>query len=538
MPRTPLLQRLLRALHSSRETHARTLEVRSMAPSRELTRRATMLGGVALGLHAAGCHGPAAAKFGAAHVPVKTAGGPGSVVVVGGGTAGLTCAYRLLAGGVPCEVLEASNRLGGRVFSDRSTFGGLTAELGGEFIDTGHEHLRTLAQELGLELDDLKATDDGLHALYDFGGRIYEEEEVATALRPLAPVVAKELEQLGDPEVPYMARGFFRERDQWSIARWLEERAVNGIGRHLLELAFTTELGLDADQLSCIPMLQMLGLGDTFALYGESDERYRVKGGNSRVSEELGRRLDGRITLGAALEAAKRRADGRVTLTFRKDGGTIERVAERVVFALPFSILRHLALDDSLRLSPRKVRSIKELGYGTNAKLTLGYASRKWRESKRSGELFTDRPYQSTWETTRAQPGTAGILTVFTGGKGGEALGQGPSESQRDACAAAIESALVGTRAELTMAHARFDWPNHPFVRASYSTWKVGQLTAFGGVESEVEADVLHFAGEHTSLTAQGYMEGAVESGNRAAKEVLVELAAGARAGPWHRGAS
>lgn len=522
MPKSPLLRRLIRAIHAERAPADYLSEVGISGPqgasSASLTRRDALLGSVALGFNAVGCH--AAASPAGAAVGAKGSD-PGSVIVVGAGAAGLTCAYRLRQAGVRCEVFEASPRIGGRMFSDTKTFPGLVAELGGELIDTGHENLRTLAQELGLQLDDLKEAEAGLRPIYDFGGRTYEESEIAAALRPLAPIVAKEIEKLGDPEVPYKAEGFFRERDQWSISRWLREFAPDALSRNLLSLAFTTELGLEPDELSCITMLQMLSLGDTFALYGESDERFHIRGGNGRVPEELGKRLDGQVSVGLSLEAASRRSDGRIVLSFRKDSGVQERVADRVVFALPFTMLRNVELSTTLGISNRKHRSIQELGYGTNAKLMLGYATRTWQQGKRSGEVFSDRSFQSSWDTTRAQAGEVGILTVFTGGVRGATLGQGSSEFHRDACADALDSVLSGSRAQLLPAHARFDWPNQPFTRGSYSTWKVGQLTAFGGVESEVESGILHFAGEHTSLAAQGYMEGAIESGNRVAEEIL-----------------
>jgi monoamine oxidase len=86
----------------------------------------------------------------------------------------------------------------------------------------------------------------------------------------------------------------------------------------------------------------------------------------------------------------------------------------------------------------------------------LAYKTRKWRTAGRSGEVFSDRAFQSTWDTSRAQPGTDGILTVFSGGKSGLTLGVGTSEAQRDSCAAAIDAALPGTRAlRLAPPHAR-----------------------------------------------------------------------------------
>ncbi len=452
MPKTPFLCMVRRALAASREAAPLASNETRGTTRSPLTRRSMLLGGVALGLHGVGCR--ASIPQGGALTGSVDNGG--SVVIVGGGAAGLTCALRLLGGGIRAEVVEASNRLGGRMYSDRSTFGGLIVELGGEFIDTGHVHLRTLATVLGLELDDVKAAAAGLQPVFDFGGRIYEERDVGAALRLVAPLLARDAERIGNPSILSLAGRAFRELDGWSIGRWLQERGVTGLARQVIELAFTTEFGLYADELSCVPMLQMLNVGDSFALYGDSDERFHLRGGNERIPEALGKHVGGQVTLGAALESARRRPDGRIVLSFRRDASVFEKVADRVVFALPFTMLRRVALDPSLGLSAPKRQCIQELGYGTNAKLMLAYKTRKWRTAGRSGEVFSDRAFQSTWDTSRAQPGTDGILTVFSGGKSGLALGVGTSEAQRDSCAAAIDAALPGTRAlRLAPPHAR-----------------------------------------------------------------------------------
>lgn len=485
-----------------------------------ISRREFLVGAALL----AGCRAPAPQHDVRASFPRG-----GKVLVVGGGTAGLVCAYRLMLAGIDVEVLEISQRAGGRMYTDATTFGpDRVCELGGEFIDTGHAAIRDLAAELGLQLDDVKDAAKDFAAAYAFGGRIHDEAAIIDALRPAAALVARDVRSLDLDAIPYRSGPASRALDAVSIRDWLSRNGVAPLPSALLDVAFTTELGLDANELSCIPMLQMLALptdaqeaSNEVSLYGESDERFHVRGGNGRIPTILRERLGRRFLPHVALRSLSRRRDGRLELVTTTGEERSVRVADRVVLALPFTALRKVRLDASLGISPRKRKSIDELGYGSNAKVMLGFRERVWHERARSGESFADLPHQSSWDTTRAQPGKAGILTVFTGGSVGRAVGSGTDDEVRARMMGSLEKVFPGLTAAADGRIARFAWAMHPFTQASYSTWKVGQLTDFGGVEAEIEGGDIHFAGEHTSLASQGFMNGAVESGERAATEIL-----------------
>ncbi|MCL4807397.1 MAG: FAD-dependent oxidoreductase, partial [Thermoanaerobaculia bacterium] len=188
-----------------------------------------------------------------------------------------------------------------------------------------------------------------------------------------------------------------------------------------------------------------------------------------------------------------------------------------------FTLLRDVRLD--VPLTPRKKRAIAELGYGTNAKLMTGWSRREWRLSHGStGTVMTDAGFQIAWETSRAQNGSAGVLTNFTGGAEGLAAGLGTAAERAVELAGRLDGIFPGISAHHRLAQAvRFHWPTHEWTRGSYACYRVGQITAFGGAEAEPEGRVF-FAGEHTSSDFQGFMEGACESGERAAKEVLAAM--------------
>jgi monoamine oxidase len=440
---------------------------------------------------------------------------------VGGGIAGLVCAYRLKQASIPVRLFESQTRVGGRMWSSGEQFPGRVVELGGEFIDVGHKALRALVEEFHLELEDLRKDERGLRPAYFFGGKVRSEPELVAAMRPAVVKMKRDIEKIGDAPVPYEATGAFRALDAWSIDQWLRENRVTGWIGDLLRVAFTAELGLDPDDLSCIPMLQVVAIqGNKVQLYGDSDEGARIRGGTDQLPTRIAAQLGAAVEYETSLEAISKLPDGHVRLALKRGATSFDVKAERVVLALPFSTLRKVTIDESLRFSDRKMRSIQNLGYGTNAKLLIGYKSRAWRNSGFTGEIFTDRPFQSTWDETRAQSGAPGVLTVYTGGTAGVRLGDGDLDARGQSIVGQIEWVIPHTKAEAEGIFHRFPWPSFAPSLGSYSTWRVGQMTAFGGIEAAVEGGNVHFAGEHTSLAEQGFMDGAVESGERAAREV------------------
>ncbi len=160
----------------------------------------------------------------------------------------------------------------------------------------------------------------------------------------------------------------------------------------------------------------------------------------------------------------------------------------------------------------------------------MGFRERVWRTRHGSaGTVLSDLPFQVTWETSREQAGEHGILTNFTGGDHGARLGEGTPAEQARRAVAELERIFPGI-AEAHMAEeaVRFHWPTHAWTRGSYACYLPGQWTGICGAEGEAVRG-LHFAGEHTSLDAQGFMEGGCESGERVAHEILA--ATGARTG-------
>jgi monoamine oxidase len=456
------------------------------------------------------------------------------VVIVGAGVAGLVCAYRLQQNGIPARVIEASTRVGGRMFSLRNFFpDSQVAELGGELIDSEHTHLRDLAKELGLTLTDL-AYDDGPngHDYFFDGVPVRTDADFVDMFREVFSKIDADVKPMrvrGEIEYSTPHAG---EMDKLSIDEWFAKRNVTGPIRKVLEAAYRGENGLEIGEQSALNLLTMMGeqpYGEIH-LFGRSDERYHIAEGNDSVPTRLAQKLECEVELGTWLEAISMNGRG-YTLAAKRDGQVTNIDADIVVLAIPFTTLRNVDTK-KIDLPEEKRRAINELGYGTNAKLMAGLSRRVWTQTtvdndarsdaRYTAYTFSDLPFQCCWETSRGQLGTHAILTNFVGGRYGADFSQGTLAERASAFIADVDKIFPGSQAAFTNQAVRQHWPSSPFVRGSYTCFKPGQVCAF---EDTIKAAVgqIYFAGEHTSQ-ASGFMEGGVESGERVAKEILKKV--------------
>ena len=451
------------------------------------------------------------------------------VAIVGGGLAGLTTALRLKLAGVNATIYEASSRLGGRCHTGRGTFAeGQIFERGGELIDNGHIAMKQLAQELGLDLDNLvQAEAAGTEMVGYFAGHPYGVTAMTDDLKTMWQQLHKDTSAASYPTTYLSSTPRGRQLDQLSIAQWIDLYVPGGLTSQLgqmLDVAYNIEYGAETTDQSSLNMLYLLGYvgPGQFRTFGKSNEKFHVRGGNDLVVTRMAQQLDGQIEVASELVAIAMTSGGGYTLTLRSGSGTRTATADHVVLALPFSILR---LVDTSRAGfrPLKTRAIRELGMGTNSKLHLQFKQRFWASLGSNGETYSDRGYQSSWDVSRSQGGTSGILVDYTGGTIGAGFGSGTPSSRAKAFLGQLEPVLPGATAQWNGRAALDYWTGDQWTRGSYSYFKVGQYTAFAGVEGERSGNC-HFAGEHTSQDSQGYLNGAVETGERAASEIVADL--------------
>jgi monoamine oxidase len=469
------------------------------------------------------------AAAGASVTPVFSAAARGpqtpNVVIIGAGTAGLVCAYRLQQRGISARLFEASTRAGGRMFSLRNFFpDDQLTELGGEYIDSEHTTMRRLVDELGLKLNDLGSEKPGgEHTFFFSNKRLVADAKFIDEFRPVAKAIAADLKPMKvDGEISYETPQA-REVDRLSIPEWFEKRGISGLPTAVLRAAYLGEYGLEIDQQSALNLLMTMGdrtPSDEFRIFGPSDERFHIAEGNDSVPTRLAERLKHPVEFGTRLEAITSDDRG-FKLALRTDNAPTEAKADMVVLALPFTILRQL--DVRVKLPEAKRKAIHELGYGTNAKLIAGFSRRVWEESHSTGYTFTDQEFQCCWETSRGQSGSHAILTNFAGGNLGLHLNEGELQDRAAGFASQVERIYPGAVDAFTKKAIRQHWPSSPFVLGSYTCYKPGQYTTLADAVA-TPAGNLFFAGEHTSADFNGYMEGAAESGERAAKEVLAKI--------------
>ena len=453
--------------------------------------------------------------------------------IIGAGIAGLVAALTLQDASVPCSVYEFSGRIGGRMHSNDTFWGdGQTSEWCGEFIDTADHAMRNLAARFGLTLVDVNAAEppNSQDTNY-FLGAYYTEGELAHDIQKITPILAEQNKHVGPTAVynRYTKAGY--HFDHLSAYDWIETYVPGGHASRLgqyLDVGTVTENGLDTSQQSSLNLIFPL----------DSDERFHILNGNQQLPRAIANSLPhGTVRLGWQLSAIAANEDATITLTFSTASGLHALTFDYVILALPFSVLRGL---DYSRASfdPLKQQAIRELGYGTNSKLVLQFDERYWNARGAwpgigDGFIQTDLAFQSTWDSSRAEPGLDGLLTDYTGGtQGASYRPQGPFTTSRSSAVTAryaqqfldqLELIWPGVSSHYT-GLATLSYPTgDPNLLGSYSTYKVGQYTQFGDYE-RVPQGRIHFAGEHTSYEFQGFMEGGAQSGARAAREVLTSL--------------
>jgi len=460
------------------------------------------------------------------------------IAIIGGGIGGLTAAHFLNLAGVRAEVFEAQMRVGGRMFTDRTTYtNGQLVELGGELIDSNHIVLPALARSFGLQLDDLVALTEGLEFdlffFKDNGNNsvVIDPDKLATEFEPVAALMATQATASEGEDVVSVAE--FERIDALSIPEWLEQEAglvaVGGklpLIRRVLELAYTEEYGLAAEEQSAWNLIFLIDFEtpDPFRVFGDSDERFHIHAGNDALPTAIANRLADQIQLDHKLTKVVAR-DDQFELSFDTSGGPVTVETAHVIYALPFSVLREIDLGEA-GMSAEKLEVINDLGYGTNAKLMMQFTDKPWETGPRNsaGGAITDvGELQSVWATSRGQDGAEGILTNFVGGQRGLDIGDGSAEDQAALALADLEVVFPGTSASYIPGSAiRQHWPTNPFVKGSYASYRVGQWRFFG-LEGAREGNQ-HFCGEHCSEDFQGYMEGGADTGVLVAAEVLDDL--------------
>jgi monoamine oxidase len=535
----------LHSLHARR--NGCEVEESAQACSDGLTRRRLLQGA---GVAAAVVALPLGSAAAAAAEPRRPVGASAkvrpTVVIIGAGIAGLACAYRLWhAHGVRAEVYEYDDRPGGRIRTLRGHFDDdQLVEEHAEFINPEHTATLALAKRFGCRLDNTDhypdRNQDQLSLQFDgkrwsqaaldrdwhrFGWKLFHDAAVTKAPWPT----------LYTHSTPAGRRW-----DRMSVSEWIDAHVPGGIGGDFGQLCISAvldEYGGPPEEQSALNLVYLLG-GDASTKSGNqprgapelggADEKWHIHGGNDQlVTGILARLPHGVVHVGERLVGLRTRGHGRYTVTLSHGHGTREIAADHVVLALPFTTLREIDLSRT-GIARLHRYAINHEPLGSNAKMFLQFTDRVWTKANETGNAYCAGVVQGSWDAAGYQSGSAGILAALPGGTIGtdwgsryglrDYRGSAPAQMVHDYLAQ-FDAIFPGVK-QAYNGKSYYVWSSgDPHIRGAYSYLKVGQYTGFNGIQGRREGN-LHFAGEHTSINFQGYIEGALRSGYRCAGEI------------------
>lgn len=445
--------------------------------------------------------------------PLERRGSPQRVIVVGAGLAGLCAAHQLVRAGHEVLVLEAQRRAGGRVETWRDFAEELSAETGATRIPAHHFATLKYVKAFGLELDPFRAA--GATTYHVDGRNQVEMPRTAEGLA-LAPLLDRAygglLARLGDASAHgWTPPADLRRYDAMTFTDLLREA---GLSESDIRLRRTALAGWDdtvpGEGDSALRRLRTLALESPGAAY------HRIRGGNDRLPRAFALRLADRIRYGCPVVRIERLAAG-LRVVWNEPSGTQAQAADRVVLAIPFTLLRRLEIAPPL--SPEKARAVARLSYAASTKVFLQTRTRFWENQGLNGFAYTDLlDSMQVWELGHAQPGPRGLLVAYTKMSGSHAL----DALDEDRRVASALDAVARVRPELPR---QFEggrsksWMEDPWARGAFAILRPGDSLDLEPHIGTPEGR-LHFAGEHTSPWLGGWMHSALESGERAAREV------------------
>jgi len=431
------------------------------------------------------------------------------VIVVGAGFSGLTVAYELSRAGYDVTVVEARNRVGGRVVSFSDLVPGRNVEGGGELIGSNHPTWVAYAERFNLSF--LDVTEEDLEAPIMLGGKKLTEEQSEALWEELEKAVNTmnaEAARVTDADRPWSTPGA-EALDRRTLASWIQGLQASSPCKAAIDVMMASDAGVRSEWQSYLGNLAMVK-GHGLERYWTDSEVYRCRGGNQQLARRLATEVgEKRVLLATPVEAVS--VDDRLARVRLANGRTLE--AEDVVVTVPPSVWNKIAFDPVLpaSLAPQM---------GANVKCLIALQDRFWRRAELAPDLLSDGPINQTWDGTDGQPGAGAALVAFSGGPSADTCRAWPAQTALKLESYLAELSKVYTGIRPAYVRGRFmDWPSDVWAKASYSFPAPGQVTSMGPTLWR-DGSRLRFAGEYTSYAFMGYMEGALHSGALVARAI------------------
>jgi monoamine oxidase len=432
------------------------------------------------------------------------------IAIIGGGFSGLACAYELLAVGYDVTVIEARNRVGGRVLSFGDYIPNRNVEGGAELIGSNHPTWVAYADKFKLAFLDVTEEENAEAPLWLGGKEIKgdENEKIWKGMEDGYGTMIEDAKAVNEDQ-PWLTPNA-AALDRKTTKQWVDEQKVEDI----IKLALTAEL--QANNGQAIEKQSYLGnlaqvKGGQLEKYFTDSEVYRCKGGNQQLATQLMKAIGpDRLIMGLAVTEVS--TSGNNAVVTCADGRTLE--VDDVILAIPPTTWKKISFSPGLPavINPQM---------GDNVKYLAHVKKRFWKEHKLAPDSLTDGELSMTWDGTDNQPGDENVcLTAFSGGPASTAARQHPKET-RDADFAKLVEPLYPGFKENFVASRFMDWPGDTWTQTGYSFPAPGQVTTVGPMMYK-GLGKLHFAGEHTCYKFVGYMEGALNSGVSLAKRLAI----------------
>ncbi len=447
-------------------------------------------------------------------------GEPKNIVVLGGGLAGLSAAYELKRAGHKVTILEARKASGGRVRTLRNFADGLYAEAGPNSFPQDHTFTAGYANDFNLPLrpvgkfglatiahvrgDRFRVPDDG-KADVPFNLKSNERSSGVFALPVL--YLGDYMSDVGNPRRSDWPSDRLREIDQISLKQLLQNLGASEGAIDLIEASQLGILGFGLDSISALDgvVTERIASGGLFL---------EIMGGNDQLPGAFKKKLKKNFKKQSVVTRIEQN-DQTVTVTYLQKGITQTIIADRVICTLPFPVLKELEVFPAF--SEEKQRAISEIKLTPVTRTFMQFRSKVWEQNGLSGSGMTDLDIQNTYSPTLNQGGARGLLAGYAGGQRALDLGD-LSNAVRQSLVLRRMGALFGNLDNQFEKSVSQVWHQDEWARGGFAYFQPGQMTTLLPVAQRPEGRI-HFAGEHTSAW-HGWMNGALESGNRAAEEV------------------